>query len=676
MKKYLALVLIICYGVSLSYAKDNSVKWIKGGTLGCSKLMFSPNNKYFLSINLFGTQVWSLEKQQIIKMLPCHIFGPNQYVFSKDSEKLFYCDSAKIKCWDIRNDSLLFSLSGHHKRVTSLAISNEGEKLLSCGDDSLIIIWDIKDKPSIRKVIKTKDYMWKINFAGNDSFIVAVSDKLVGVSYVNFYKIFKTNSGRLIHTFIGKDAWFSQYSDIIAFPHNENGNSIDTSGIRLYALTGKIIKTIPFPIKDQPGGFSLTNDAKSLVVNMVNPVKGDIYIYNVKSGKQINIIHGLFKQPILISNNNKYLVTGWDDPGFCIFDLKTGKAILKYNSIYTFTPHIRNIAISPNCRLVLTSNSIDEIKLWNLKYGRLIKDLVKHHGSVRKIISNSKNKLLISLAPKKIYAWNSETGKNVYNINFDNMDINDASFSHNGKYLATIASRTIYAYDTSYIDSVNVSVWYAQNGKLFKNIRFNKSSIPSCLNFTENDKELLIANADTIQKYEIYKGKLLKKIHFKTDWGVSISPNGNYIINFYNNKPGVFQLWNIAKNTTLFSVTARNKFLKLVSFSQNEEILVTMGQDDDTLKVWENPNGRLIKTIGMNVQKVSYGTVSPDGKYFAGGSINGSINIWDLKSGKIIQSYTEYLCPIGAISWSSDGKCVLAGYQDGTIISLNTNFNK
>ena len=91
------------------------------------------------------------------------------------------------------------------------------------------------------------------------------------------------------------------------------------------------------------------------------------------------------------------------------------------------------------------------------------------------------------------------------------------------------------------------------------------------------------------------------------------------------------------------------------------------------IKVLNIPDGKIVKTFKMNITEVQNGSVSPSGKYFAGGNRGGVIEIWDMESGNIVRTYNEYKYVVSSICWSSDGKYVYCGYFDGTIIALNPN---
>ncbi|KAH6561517.1 hypothetical protein BASA50_011228 [Batrachochytrium salamandrivorans] len=49
-----------------------------------------------------------------------------------------------IKAWDLRNDSVGYTLAGHEDTITGICLNADGDKLLSNGMDNTVRIWDVK----------------------------------------------------------------------------------------------------------------------------------------------------------------------------------------------------------------------------------------------------------------------------------------------------------------------------------------------------------------------------------------------------------------------------------------------------------------------------------------------------------------------------------------------------
>jgi WD40 repeat protein len=66
-----------------------------------------------------------------------------------------------------------------------------------------------------------------------------------------------------------------------------------------------------------------------------------------------------------------------------------------------------------------------------------------------------------------------------------------------------------------------------------------------------------------------------------------------------------------------------------VAFSPDGQLLAP-GFDDDTIKLWDVANGRLVRTLEGHTDVVLSVAFSPDGKILASGSADGTIKLWDI----------------------------------------------
>ncbi|MGB3548075.1 MAG: hypothetical protein WBA17_13955, partial [Saprospiraceae bacterium] len=73
-----------------------------------------------------------------------HSSGVNVVAVSPDGEKVISGSYDKtIKVWDITTGEQLLSLSGHSSFVKAVVVSLDGEKVISGSDDKTVKVWDI-----------------------------------------------------------------------------------------------------------------------------------------------------------------------------------------------------------------------------------------------------------------------------------------------------------------------------------------------------------------------------------------------------------------------------------------------------------------------------------------------------------------------------------------------------
>ena len=103
-----------------------------------------------------------------------------------------------------------------------------------------------------------------------------------------------------------------------------------------------------------------------------------------------------------------------------------------------------------------------------------------------------------------------------------------------------------------------------------------------------------------------------------------------------------------------------------VSFSPDGKTLAS-GSDDKTIKLWDLATGKELQTLSGHQDEIYSVSFSPDGKTLASGSRDKTIKLWDLATGKELQTLSGHQEDISSVSFSPDGKTLASGSWDKTI---------
>jgi WD40 repeat protein len=101
-----------------------------------------------------------------------------------------------------------------------------------------------------------------------------------------------------------------------------------------------------------------------------------------------------------------------------------------------------------------------------------------------------------------------------------------------------------------------------------------------------------------------------------------------------------------------------------MTFSPAGHLLAT-GSQDQPVKLWELPSGRLLCSLGGRGRAASPFAFSPDGRMLATGSRDGTTNFWDVASGVLLRSLP--LRP-NSVAYSPDGRLfAVSSYSDNFV---------
>ena len=105
------------------------------------------------------------------------------------------------------------------------------------------------------------------------------------------------------------------------------------------------------------------------------------------------------------------------------------------------------------------------------------------------------------------------------------------------------------------------------------------------------------------------------------------------------------------------------------SFSPDGSLL-TLAQHEQPLTVVDS--NTLSKKFSVNdVPRAAVADWSPDGRFIAVGSINGSVYIVNSQTGAIVVTLAKHTATVRTVRWSPDGRCVACGSFDHTVSLWN-----
>ncbi|MEH2171168.1 MAG: trypsin-like peptidase domain-containing protein [Nostoc sp.] len=100
------------------------------------------------------------------------------------------------------------------------------------------------------------------------------------------------------------------------------------------------------------------------------------------------------------------------------------------------------------------------------------------------------------------------------------------------------------------------------------------------------------------------------------------------------------------------------------------------GSGDKTIKIWNLSTGKVINTLKGHSSWIKSVAISPDGRTLASGSGDKTIKIWNLSTGKLINTLKGHSDSIKSVAISPDGKILASGSDDKTIKIWNLSTGK
>lgn len=246
------------------------------------------------------------------------------------------CDDRIVKIWNIHEGEELYTLKGHSASVISVAISPDGETLASASTDQTIRLWNLKTGQEIKALL------------GHSKLITCVA--------------------------------FHPKKNSVLF-----SGSIDTTVSVWNLETAKITHTYA----------RHTNGVTCLAVH--------------PNGK------------ILASGSHDCTVIVWSN-----------------HTLVGHSAPVLCVAISPDGQTLVSGSQDKEIKVWNPSNGELLRTLTGHSAPVLSLVMSPDGQTLVSGSEDNtIKVWNLETGEEIKTLAHNLASVTSLALSFDGQILAS-----------------------------------------------------------------------------------------------------------------------------------------------------------------------------------------------------------------------------------------------
>ena len=94
---------------------------------------------------------------------------------------------------------------------------------------------------------------------------------------------------------------------------------------------------------------------------------------------------------------------------------------------------------------------------------------------------------------------------------------------------------------------------------------------------------------------------------------------------------------------------------------------IASGSNDKTVKLWEVKSGKLLQTFNGHFNFIRSVSLGLDGRFIASGSCDKTIKLWEAESGKLLQTFNGHSGWVNSVSLSLDGKFIASGSVDKTV---------
>ena len=534
--------------------------------------------------------------------------------------------------------------------------------------------------------------------------VLSSDGRLAALAEGDKVRVFDTSTGNeklSIHSAntVGRRLVFSRDGDRLVI--------LDDQIRWLSAKSGEVIASNEqnyYPVARTTGSVALSADGLTLAVvghgqigHLVSVFRQDATARRVTPLAQEFGLGGTLRTSALTGNGGRIAVGSVLAGDLLVFDTTTGRLIARHLSAHA-SP-ITAIAFSVDGSRLATADFEGTIKIWAdaQKLDSTSTALLAMKGHLGAI-----NSVAFSIDGKRLITAGADKTARVWDLDHAGAAIRPlesllkagscvARFSPDGQLIAT----------ADYSGN-SVRLWDAATGRVVRELLAGDKGLVHSVAFSPTDNRLLAvgyggkAYVSHVALWDIDAGKELARLAGATDLpnfsvnefagpvgALAFSPDGKYLVAGFGSKsrydptatPFPLKVWEVATRRLIRRLDGHTGFCVSLDFSRDGTLLAS-GSRDGTAILWSTATWNRAHTfqnpdkssLNLTAQSGIFEAVafSPDGKSLAAASREGTVQLWDLATGKP-ESLKGHSGAVTAVVFSPDGRTLASGSSDQTV---------
>jgi WD40 repeat protein/serine/threonine protein kinase len=377
--------------------------------------------------------------------------------------------------------------------------------------------------------------------------------------------------------------------------------------------------------------------------------------------------------------DGKQLVSGSADKSLKLWGLD-GQTLRSFGG---HLAEVNGLALSRDGQLLASASSDKTVRLWDPASGQELRVLRGHASTVHGVAFSPGNQLAScsgdSLKPGEIKLWEPATGEELNTFRWATQTVTGVVFSPDGKRLISADNQAVMIWDAA--NALESRSLRLPRKKRIDNEPEDDGAIVMAVAFDPRGKTVASAGYDN--RATLWDVATEQVLHFCDGHGDSInalcySPDGKHFATASDDR--TVRVWNSDTGLEVFTLSGHSTQVLSVVYSPDGKLIASAGYTPlkgGEVRLWDARTGKELRVLSTAL--VSTLAFSADGKRLAGGATNPfRLIVWDVATGQASITLDSFF-PISATAFSPDGRWLVAAggsIKEGIIKLWDVNAGK
>jgi WD40 repeat protein len=551
-------------------------------------------------------RIWDTKELSLRKVLVGHGGPVRAIAFSPDGRQLVSgSDDKTARIWDVDQGNVVRELALDAGAITTIDWSKDGRRLATGSSDRTLRLWDAANGRQIGSFSADKSSIYAAALTPDGQTVAAaLSDHTI--------RVWHSEEGRLLTTLEGHTRriedllWSDDGKTLVSCSQDKTVRIWDVARKELIGtLEGHTSYVRDIALHGESGQLASCSSDRT------------IRVWDLASGAETASVRvdpspGVF---------------AWTHEGHFLCGTSKGEVLLTSlesetppETVAPFAEPITSLVWSPSGGRIASAGHDGWVRIWDPANGQMEHRFQGHERRIHRI-AWSPDESLLAVAPqdRPVLVWKTQAGELAAKLEGHEKYVQSVAWSPDGTRLASG-------------DQIGkVCIWDVEASQLVREITAHEGVVRDLVWSPDGESAFSCGDDAEIHRWNTETGEILNSLESSKTAVCRLVFSSDHTRFSAGSANGQIRIWETETWSLEHAFSGRNGQIKFVAWLPEDGNVISCGSE---VCLSKPTNEQLLRTYeGVNT-RLGDACVSPDGKYVAASGDDGTIHLWEVRSGR------------------------------------------